>query len=287
MSAEVKYCEYCGTALSVEARFCRRCGRQMPDLPAEEAPIVVSVVDADEVEAPVRLVAEEKPMAEAPPPPRRGATEPPAALTVVLAEPPPPPKREPPPVPPAALHFSPLAVLKALLLSMFNPRRVLVNLLGEVTTPVALIISGLAFLLFFLQTGLDMLRVGNAQLGQVIGLSFMGLGYGIIGVAALAALAWLICRPLGNPHPLGWTVGAFGISFSPALVYLVIGLLFNLFFGWNTALVFGVTGVLWALPCLVAAIQEMLPNRLVIVIALATVCGGILLYGWTWLGAAL
>jgi hypothetical protein len=287
--AEVpKFCEQCGMALSPGAKFCSRCGKTVI-LPSEEPPISLTVVEPEAEKAPIVRLVEPEPAPvvrlveqEPPPAPKMPDLPPNSPLKVIGEEAPrPQPRLGEVMVQPPVFTFTPLAVIKALFLTMFNPRQVMDNLLPPVTTPIALCISGLAFLLFFLQTGMDM-----HNLGKTIGLSLMGLGYGVFGVSCIAAIAWLCCRPFGNHKTVFWAAGAFGLSFSPALIYLVIGLIFNVFFGWNTALVFGVTGVLWSLPGMITAIQEMLPNRTLASIILATLCCSVLIFGWTWLGAA-
>lgn len=65
----------------------------------------------------------------------------------------------------------------------------------------------------------------------------------------------------GKSGGLGEAVRAFALAYSAALVYVVIGLLFNLFFGWNTAVAFGVTGVLWALGPMIAVLKGMVGGR--------------------------
>jgi hypothetical protein len=261
--AEVpKFCEQCGMALSPGAKFCSRCGKTVI-LPSEEPPISLTVVEPEAEKAPIVRLVEPEPAPvvrlveqEPPPAPKMPDLPPNSPLKVIGEEAPrPQPRLGEVMVQPPVFTFTPLAVIKALFLTMFNPRQVMDNLLPPVTTPIALCISGLAFLLFFLQTGMDM-----HNLGKTIGLSLMGLGYGVFGVSCIAAIAWLI--------------------------YLIIGLIFNVFFGWNTALVFGVTGVLWSLPGMITAIQEMLPNRTLASIILATLCCSVLIFGWTWLGAA-
>jgi hypothetical protein len=173
---------------------------------------------------------------------------------------------------------------KTVFLMMINPGGALKTVLGGVATPVALAVSGLAFCLFFLQTGLDMNRVGTGNLVGALSLAGIGLVYGTAGVAFVAALAWAVSRPLGGTGTLLWTIKAFALGYSPTLLYVVLGVVANLTLGWNTSLAFGVTGVLWALGPMVATLREMLGGRVVPSIILATVCGGALLLGWTLVG---
>ena len=83
---------------------------------------------------------------------------------------------------------------------------------------------------------------------------------------------------------MGEAVRAFALAYSAALVYVVIGLLFNLFFGWNTAVAFGVTGVLWALGPMIAVLKGMVGGRSWPATLLATACGLMVLLGWARVG---
>lgn len=170
--------------------------------------------------------------------------------------------------------------LKPFLQIMLNPGHVIRNLLEGIPLPVCLIAPGLAFTFFFLQTGLDLWRVGARSPAGVAGLTFVGMLYGTAGVALVAALAWAVSRPLGGARALDWTLRAFALSYSPALIYATLGLLFNLAFGWHTAIAFGATGVLWALAPLIMVSREMLGGRLWAGIVMSTLCGGLILVGW-------
>ena len=67
-------------------------------------------------------------------------------------------------------------------------------------------------------------------------------------------------------------------------VYAFFGLVMNVAFGWNTALAFGVTGVLWAIGPMIATLREMLGGRIEPSVVLATILGGLTLFGWAFLG---
>jgi hypothetical protein len=182
--------------------------------------------------------------------------------------------------------------VRAALLMFVNPGAALKGAFTEVSPPFALGVSGAAFGLFFLQTGLDLLRAGQPTLPRlalsgpvgVVGLCLLGILYGTLGVAFVAGIAWALTRPIGGTFALGWTVRAFALGYSPALVYALLGVIANVALGWNTAVAFGVTGVLWALGPMIAALREMLGGRVGVSVALATLCGGLVLYGWAFLG---
>ena len=142
----------------------------------------------------------------------------------------------------------------------------------------------MAFALFFLQTGLDLGRSGSASLPQIAVLAVMGAVYGSVGIAVIAGIAWVLSLPSRSKRSIGWTLRAFALGYSPALVYALVGIVFNVVLGWNTAVVFGVTGVLWAMGPMLATLKEMTGGRTGPSAVLATVCGGLVLFGWSLLG---
>jgi hypothetical protein len=187
---------------------------------------------------------------------------------------------------------TPSAQIRSALLIFVNPGGALKGALSEVPIPLALGISGTAFGLFFLQTGLDLLRAGEPTLprlamtgnGGVVGLCLLGVAYGTIGVAVLGAIGWAATRALGATLALEATVRAFALGYCPALVYALFGIVMNVAFGWNTALAFGVTGVLWAIGPMIATLREMLGGRTSPSVILATILGGLTVLGWAFLG---
>jgi hypothetical protein len=161
-----------------------------------------------------------------------------------------------------------------------NPGEVIKGAMQGVPWPFSLAISSLAFTLFFLQTGLDMHRVGTAGTGAVVGFTFAGLGVGTIGVGLVAALAWVLARPLGCRQSLEWTVRAFFLAYSATLVFVILGLIFNLAAGWNTSVAFGITGAMWALYPILGIVRQMTKNKLVASLLLTTICGAIVVSFW-------
>ena len=118
----------------------------------------------------------------------------------------------------------------------------------------------------------------------VVVLCLLGVLYGTLGVVFLGAIAWVATRALGATLTLEATVRALALGYCPALVYAVFGLVMNVAFGWNTALAFGVTGVLWAIGPMIATLREMLGGRIEPSVVLATILGGLTLFGWAFLG---
>ncbi|MDY6794160.1 MAG: hypothetical protein SWK76_02580 [Actinomycetota bacterium] len=154
----------------------------------------------------------------------------------------------------------------------------------RVPWPVSISISGLAFTLFFLQTGLDMHRVGTASARVAAAYTFLGTAMGTAGVALVAAVAWAMARLLGGERSPEWTVRAFCLAYTSTLIFCTVGIIFNLAFGWNTAVAFGVTGALWALYPIIAICREMTGDRLAASLIITTICGGLVLGGWALLG---
>jgi len=173
---------------------------------------------------------------------------------------------------------------RSALAMILSPAQVVRGALDQVPWPVSLGISGLAFTLFFLQTGLDMHRVGTASTGAAVGFTFLGLAFGTAGVAVTAAVAWAASRTLGCERSLQWAVCSFCLGYTPTLIFVVVGLVFNLVAGWNTAVAFGVTGVLWALYPTLATVREMTGQKLGASLVISTVCGALILCGWALVG---
>lgn len=177
------------------------------------------------------------------------------------------------------------AAFRPALQIMLNPGHVIRDLLNDVPLPFCFAASGLAFTFFFLQTGLDLWRAGSKSPAGVVALTLLGALYGTAGVAVVAALAWAVSRPLGGNRSIDWVLRAFALSYCPALIYAALGLLFNLAFSWHTSIAFGATGVLWALAPLIFACREMSGERPWVGVVLATLCGGLLLFGWAFIAA--
>jgi hypothetical protein len=175
---------------------------------------------------------------------------------------------------------------RAALTMMINPNAVLKKTVSGIPWPFSLSISGLAFMLFFMQTGLDLMRIGQKGIGFVVLLSVEGLLFGSLGIALLAVIAWSITRLFKGNKPLGWALSAFGLGYCSTLIFTVLGMLFSLFLHWNTSVAFGVSGVLWAIGPMIASIKEMSRDNTALSVILATICGGILLLGWAMLGNA-
>ncbi len=178
--------------------------------------------------------------------------------------------------------FSAKKVISVVMTAM-NPGMLAKAKLEGYPWPVAFVVSGLAFALFFLQIGIELYRAGNSSMLAVFGWVGVGIIYGTLGVCFLSVTIWSFSKLFKGKHALTWTLQAFALSYAPTLVYVVLGLIANLIWGWNTALVFGVTGVLWALIPLRMVIYELVEGKGMAGIFLTTICGVIVLFSWVWL----
>ncbi len=173
---------------------------------------------------------------------------------------------------------------KTALNMIINPGEVVKTQMGKVPWPYSLVVSGLSFTLFFLQTGLDMLRSGQIEISGVVLMTMLGLFYGTAGVALIAIMVWAMAQAGERDIAMSWAISSFALGYSATLVYALTGLVFSLAFGWKTAVAFGVTGVLWALRPNLFTIRQMSGERVAFSIAMTTLCGAILLVGWSLLG---
>jgi len=169
-------------------------------------------------------------------------------------------------------------LLRRIFAVMADPRTVFTRYLDDLAWPVALVVPALAFGLIFLQSGLDLERSGASA--GVAGLALFGALLGAVVVPVLALVVWILVLPFDRSRSLGWAVRAFALAYSPALIYGVCGLVANVVLGWNTAVAFGVTGVLWAISPLFVALREMSGDRRRLSLVLATVVGAAVLALW-------
>lgn len=173
---------------------------------------------------------------------------------------------------------------KTALNMIINPGEVVKNQMTKVPWPYSLMVSGLSFTLFFLQTGLDLMRNGQIGLSTVILITMLGLLYGTAGIALLAVMVWALSQAAERNITMEWAISSFALGYSATFVYALTGLIFSLTLGWKTAVAFGVTGVLWALRPNLFTIKQMSGERTAFSIAMTTLCGAILLLGWALLG---
>ena len=186
----------------------------------------------------------------------------------------------PAPAVPGPSSAAPSIPWRSILLMMVNPGQVVAQGLGKLSWPFALSVSGAAFALFFFQTGLDRWHVDKLSAVRCLLLGLLGGVYGTVGIAAIGLVAWALSKLIGGDRPPGWVIRAIALSYSSALVYATVGLVFNFGFKWNTSLAFGVTGVLWALGPMMAVFRQICKGNRAGSIVLATICGALVLLGW-------
>ncbi len=173
---------------------------------------------------------------------------------------------------------------RALVAVLLNPGGASAEQAAVVPWILALAVSGAAFGLFFLQTALDRLDVGSLPPVGVATMPLVGLIYGVLGVPALALVAWLVLRVAGSEAKPGEVVRSFGLAYSPTLIAILLGLAAHVLLGWRTAVAFGVAGVLWALGPINSTLRRMSGGKLFLSIVLASICDALLLLGWALLG---
>lgn len=174
--------------------------------------------------------------------------------------------------------------VRAAIIMMFNPGEILKSSLSQIPWPFSLAVSTISFALFFLQTGLDLWRTGQGDIAGALLLAAQGAGLGLVGVALLGALAWVLSKAAGGKKPFTWAISAFGLSYCSTFIYGAAGLIAFFALGWNASVAFGVTGVLWATGPIIATIREMTNGRTVVSVIIATCCSSLLLLGWAFLG---
>lgn len=143
-----------------------------------------------------------------------------------------------------------------------------------------LAVSGIAFGLFFLQTGLDRYRTGTSSVGTVLLLGLEGWLLGTLGVTAWASLVWALSRTCGVSLRWLWVLQSYGWCYGPVLISGVIGLLMSLVLGWNTAMTFGLGAMVMAASALYEFHHKLTGGRALLCIPLTVTGGGLVLWIW-------
>lgn len=183
------------------------------------------------------------------------------------------------------MKFAKVPVLRTLISMMLNPAAILKSTLAGIPWFFSLAVSALAFALFFLQTGLDLYRTGQKQLGFVLGSAGAGAVYGATAIPLLAIAVWMFLKIGRTDKPVGWAISSFCLRYSGAFIYGLLGLVFSLAFGWKTAVAFGVTGVLWATGPLITAVREMTGGNTALGVLFASAVGLVVLITWSAFGS--
>ncbi|MCP4002156.1 MAG: hypothetical protein GY727_14700 [Gammaproteobacteria bacterium] len=200
-----------------------------------------------------------------------GSSHPPAALPFEKA-------------PPDRASRATTSKWRTALAVMFNPGGLNQEQLSAVKWSLVLLIPGLAFSLFFMQTGLDQMKVGYLDGTETFLLTMLGLLYGTVGVTLVSLVAWAGTRVFGGKTTMTNAIRLLALAYSPTLIYVTLGILANLMFDWRTTVAFGVTGVLWAIGPMITSLRKMTGGKTTASTILATICGALLLLGWSILG---
>ena len=182
------------------------------------------------------------------------------------------------------MNISKSPVFKTIISMMINPSSVLKSAVSGVPWFFSLIVSAVAFGLFFLQTGLDLYKTGQKGLGFVILSAGTGAIYGASVIPLLGMIIWCILKLAKSAKTLSWAISSFCLSYSGALIYGISGILFSIVLGWKTSVAFGVTGVLWAIGPMIITIREMTEGKNKMSIPIASVVSGIVLVSWSFFG---
>lgn len=174
--------------------------------------------------------------------------------------------------------------LRVILGMMLSPASVLKSAVAEMPWGFSLAVSSAAFCLFFLQTGLDLYKTGQKEIGFVILSAAAGAAYGLIFIPFAGAVVWTMLKLAKSQKELKWVVSSFCLSYSGALVYGITGILFSLAFAWKTSVAFGATGVLWAAGPMIVAIRATTDGKNVLSIPIATAVCGVVLLSWSMFG---
>lgn len=167
---------------------------------------------------------------------------------------------------------------------MINPAGTLKSVILSTKWYFSVTVSALAFTLFFGQTGLDLYKTGQKGLGFVWLSGATGVLYGIIVIPLLGLLIWTVLKLSKANRKVSETISLFCLSYSGALIYGVLGLIFSLVFGWKTSVAFGVTGVLWAIGPMIVTIRELTGGKNALSVPIATVVGVLVLFSWSFFG---
>lgn len=166
---------------------------------------------------------------------------------------------------------------------MINPAGALRGALSE-KWYLSLVVSALAFGLFFVQTGLDLYKTGQKEWTFVLLSVVTGIAYGLVVIPLIAVIMWIILKVAKTDKSLLQAVSAFCLSYSGALIYGILGLVFSLAMGWKTSVAFGATGVLWAIGPMMFTIRELTGGKNTLSVPLATLVSAVVLISWSMFG---
>lgn len=167
---------------------------------------------------------------------------------------------------------------------MISPASAVKTAFSEIPWMLSALISALAFGMFFLQTGLDLYKTGQKNLSYLLMSGGLGIIYGLVVIPLLGALIWAILKTMKTDKGIKSAISSFCLSYSGALIYGILGLVFSVALGWKTSVAFGVTGVLWAIGPMIVTIREMTGGKNSLSIPIATLVSAVVLISWSVFG---
>jgi len=176
------------------------------------------------------------------------------------------------------------SLLRTIFGMMINPSGVIKNAMLSTKWYLSVIISAVAFGLFFIQTGLDLYKTGQKGIDFVYFSAGTGVLYGMIAIPVIGFFIWIILKLTKSDKSLKTTISSFCLSYSGALIYGLLGIVFSVVLGWKTSVAFGVTGVLWAIGPMIIVIREMTDGKNALSIPIATAVSAIVLISWSLFG---
>jgi len=101
---------------------------------------------------------------------------------------------------------------------MINPSGTVKNALLSTKWYFSVVISALAFGLFFVQTGLDLYKTGQKGLDFVWLSGAVGVFYGLLTIPLIGFFIWIMLKLSRSNRNIKETVSSFCLSYSGALV---------------------------------------------------------------------
>ena len=179
-------------------------------------------------------------------------------------------------------HTKP-SIIRCIFGMMINPAGALRRALSE-KWYLSIAVSSLAFGLFFAQTGLDLYKTGQKEMSFVLLSVGTGIAYGLVIIPLIGVIMWVILKAAKTDKSLLQGISAFCLSYSGALIYGILGLVFSLTMGWKTSIAFGATGVLWAIGPMMFTIRELTGGKNALSVPLATLVSVAVLISWSVFG---
>jgi len=168
---------------------------------------------------------------------------------------------------------------------MIRPMEMVNGKIDKIPWMFSLLVSGGAFGLFFLLTGLDLFKTGQKGFVFVLLSVISGFAYGLLIIPIFGSVGWLIMKLFKTDKSLTWTIKSLCMSYGSGLIYGLVGLVFSLFFNWKVSIAFGMTGALWAIGPMFYTFRKMSRDRISISLILSTIIGAAVIYSWSFFGS--